>query len=143
MSLCVTFSGVDSLSLPVQRRHFNCADAGFFFANVVEERDLQANWRCKCTKRASGRFLNQASSAQCGWCSLAVVSALHLSPDQCSLILGVGNRATRALFFRLLMPILHQPFSVCLIACACGGRRFDVELDEICFRSVARAHGVV
>ena len=32
-------------------------------------------------------------------------------------------------FFRFLMPILHQPFSVCLIACALAGE--SVELDEI------------
>ena len=70
------------------------------------------------------------------------VSALHLSLDQCSLVLGVGNRAIRTLFQAFdayFVPAIERLSDSLSI----GGLGFDVELDEICFRSVARAHGVV
>ena len=69
-------------------------------------------------------------------------SGLHLSPDQSSVVLGIGHRAIRNLhkqfddFFSLAIARLNDMLTI-------GGQGLDVELDEISFRSVARANGVV
>ncbi|OLQ10463.1 mTERF domain-containing protein 1, mitochondrial [Symbiodinium microadriaticum] len=69
-------------------------------------------------------------------------SNLHLSPDKSSLLLGVGHRVIRFLFQKFaefFVPLIDKLNGSLTV----GGIGQDVELDEISFRSVGRAHGIV
>ena len=69
-------------------------------------------------------------------------SKLLPSPDDCSLTLGVDNRATRALFETLnqyLMLLIDQRKDAIVVA----GCIADAELGENSFRCVGREHGIV
>ena len=69
-------------------------------------------------------------------------SKLHLSPDDCSLLLGVDHRAIRTIFEafnQYFVPIIDQLNDAIVV----GGCSADVELGEISFRSTGRAHGIV
>eukprot|EP00439_Symbiodinium_sp_Y106_P017883 s1011_g2.t1 len=101
------------------------------------------NWRCKaCRKTATlttvdlDLFCGQRLPLR------AIAGELHLSPDDCSLLLGVDHRAIRTIFEAFnqnFVPIKGQLNDAIVV----GGCSADVELDEISFRSIGRAHGIV
>ena len=67
-------------------------------------------------------------------------SNLHVSPDQASTVLIIDhNRALFDRFHNVFVPFFDKLNSSLSI----GGCGFDVELDEVSFRSVERGHGIV
>ncbi|CAE7816616.1 unnamed protein product [Symbiodinium sp. CCMP2592] len=116
----------------------------------LEPRGGACNWRCKvCRKTVAltnvdadlfgGQRLPLKAIAGALW---LYSSKLHLSPDDCSLLLGVDHRAIRTLFETFnqhFVPIIDQ-MNDAIVVGLCSA---DVELDEISFRSSGRAHGIV
>ena len=111
----------------------------------LEPRGGACNWRCKaCRKTAAlttvdldlfGGQLPLRAIAGALW---LYTSKLHLSPDDCSLLLGVDHRAIRTIFEafnQYFVPIIDQLNDAIVV----GGCSADVELDEISFRSTGRA----
>ena len=115
----------------------------------LQERKEHCFWRCsKCRKTLSVTSRDSDMfDARVGLKSIAGAlwiysSSLHLSADQASLLLGVGNRAIRSMFDKFseyFLPLINRLNDNLII----GWQGADVELDEISFRSVGRRHAVV
>ncbi|CAE7252866.1 MTERFD1 [Symbiodinium natans] len=101
----------------------------------VDVRVQSGSWSLACLQLA----LQSLQKDRALW---LYTSKLHLSPDDCSLLLGVDHRAVRSLFEafnQYFVPIIDQLNDAIVV----GGCSADVKLDEISFRSTGRSHGIV
>ncbi|OLQ14440.1 hypothetical protein AK812_SmicGene1387 [Symbiodinium microadriaticum] len=115
----------------------------------LEETEKKVLWRCRGCRKTMSVFARDQDffDAKLSVRAMAGIlwifcSNLHLSPDKSSLLLGVGHRVIRLLFQKFAefyVPLIDRLNGSLTV----GGLGQDVALDEISFRSVGRAHGIV
>ncbi|CAE7865892.1 unnamed protein product, partial [Symbiodinium necroappetens] len=149
------FSAEPSAELQVQERKKAPEAGGCKCRNLeksvwrLEETEKKVLWRCRGCRKTMSVFARDQDFFDAKLSIRAMTgilwifcSNLHLSPDKSSLLLEVGHRVIRLLFQKFAefyVPLIDRLNGSLTV----GGLGQDVELDEISFRSVGRAHGIV